>query len=35
MVTSKDPERTQRVMKAMMGMKKLEMAELQKAYDGK
>ena len=34
LVTSKDPERTQRVMKTMMGMKKLEMAELQKAYDG-
>ena len=34
MVTSKDPEKNQRVMKAMMGMKKLDMAELQKAYDG-
>jgi predicted 3-demethylubiquinone-9 3-methyltransferase (glyoxalase superfamily) len=34
MVTTKDPERTQRVMTAMMGMKKLDMGELQKAFDG-
>ena len=34
MVTTKDPEKTYRVMKAMMGMKKLDMEELQKAYDG-
>lgn len=33
--SSPDPEKTNRVMKAMLPMKKLVLAELQKAYDGK
>ena len=33
--SSPDPEKTNRVMKAMLQMKKLVIADLQKAYDGK
>lgn len=33
--SSPDPEKTNRVMKAMLPMKKLVIADLQKAYDGK
>jgi predicted 3-demethylubiquinone-9 3-methyltransferase (glyoxalase superfamily) len=29
-----DPERSQRAMKAMLGMKKLDLAELRRAYEG-
>ncbi|HLI93957.1 MAG TPA: VOC family protein [Puia sp.] len=35
MLNDKDPEKAGRVMKAMMQMTKLEIAPLQKAYDGK
>jgi hypothetical protein len=31
----KEPLRTQRVMHAVMGIKKLDMAAMQRAYDGK
>lgn len=33
-MTDKDPARSQRVMQAVMGMKKLDMAAMQRAYDG-
>jgi predicted 3-demethylubiquinone-9 3-methyltransferase (glyoxalase superfamily) len=32
--TSGDPEKSKRVMQAMMQMKKMDIAALQKAYDG-
>jgi predicted 3-demethylubiquinone-9 3-methyltransferase (glyoxalase superfamily) len=34
MLTDKDPVRTDRVLKAVMGMKKLDLAALEKAYRG-
>ncbi len=34
MLSSKDPEKTKRVMKAMMPMKKLDIKTLQEAYEG-
>jgi predicted 3-demethylubiquinone-9 3-methyltransferase (glyoxalase superfamily) len=34
-MTGKDPARSQRVMHAVMGMKKLDMEAMQRAYDGK
>ena len=33
--SSGDPEKSQRMMQAMMKMKKLDIAALQRAYDGK
>ena len=35
MLDDDDPERSARVMKAVLGMKKLDMAEIQRAYDDK
>ena len=35
MLQDKDPVRSQRVMKAMLGMKKIVIAELRAAYDGR
>jgi predicted 3-demethylubiquinone-9 3-methyltransferase (glyoxalase superfamily) len=35
MMQESDPERRERVMAAVLGMKKLDLAELQRAYDGK
>ena len=35
MMMDKDPERSQRVMKAMLQMKKLDIAGLEKAYRGR
>ena len=35
MLTDKDPKRSQRVMKAMLQMKKIDIPTLEKAYDGK
>jgi predicted 3-demethylubiquinone-9 3-methyltransferase (glyoxalase superfamily) len=35
LLSDKDPKRSQRVMQALMPMKKLIIADLQKAYDGK
>lgn len=34
MISTGDPGRSERVMNAMMGMKKMDMGELQKAFDG-
>ncbi len=34
MLADPDPEKAQRVMKAMLQMGKIEVAELQRAYDG-
>ncbi|PWU01957.1 MAG: hypothetical protein C5B52_06315 [Bacteroidetes bacterium] len=34
-ITDKDPQKTKRVMEAMMQMKKLDIKKLQDAYDGK
>ncbi len=34
LIADPDPERAQRAMKAMLGMKKLDVAELQRAADG-
>jgi predicted 3-demethylubiquinone-9 3-methyltransferase (glyoxalase superfamily) len=34
LIAGSDPERSQRAMQAMLGMRKLDIAELQKAYDG-
>ena len=34
LIAGNDPERSQRAMQAMLGMRKLDIAELQKAYDG-
>jgi len=35
MMKAGDATKTNRMMKALMGMKKLDVAALQKAYDGK
>ena len=35
MLTDKDPAKAQRVMQAMMAMIKIDVAALQRAYDGK
>jgi predicted 3-demethylubiquinone-9 3-methyltransferase (glyoxalase superfamily) len=35
MLTDKDPKRSQRVMKAMLQMKKIDIPTLEKAYEGK
>jgi len=35
MLTDKDPKRSQRVMKAMLQMKKIDIPSLEKAYEGK
>ena len=35
LLDDEDPVRSARVMKAVLGMKKLDMAEIQRAYDGK
>jgi predicted 3-demethylubiquinone-9 3-methyltransferase (glyoxalase superfamily) len=35
MLSDSDPEKAQRVMQAMLGMKKIEIAGLQKAYEGR
>jgi len=34
MIGDKDPQRAQRVMAAMLQMKKIDIATLQRAYDG-
>ena len=34
MLQDKDAAKSQRAMQAMLGMKKLDIAELQRAYDG-
>jgi len=35
MLTAKDPIRSERAMKALLQMKKLDLAALQRAYDGR
>jgi hypothetical protein len=35
MLQDKDPQKAQRVMAAMLKMKKIEIADLKKAYDAK
>jgi predicted 3-demethylubiquinone-9 3-methyltransferase (glyoxalase superfamily) len=34
LIAGPDPQGSQRAMQAMLGMRKLDIAELQKAYDG-